>query len=428
MGRPIRWTLLLLACAACGLAQAQAPVAARVNGVPLYQSTVDAMLYNAPAQQGKPTPAKVLDTLVTNRLLATWVRNTFSTAQLYPAAGVGFAREVAQDDQLVGTLRSMHGQQIEAELRSSLNVTGVTVAPVQLERLFGTPGQLRLDYAVDAAHVALAREVPLLRYAIGTAPIVTLTMHDVLRRQNVQGRMEFFNRNTEFIQQQARLLAAHRFVLDWAARHLGAGAVTDLRQALADQDDVRAAMALYGLLDGAEAESPVQAALVRQVSAAEIRVWYGRHREQFKTIARVKARHIQVPDEALANEVLAAAASGQDFAQLAKRHSRAADAASGGDLGWVHQTSDPGWLASLALLQPEGVVSQPFRAAVGAGQAANWEILLVEKRIETYHKADSETVRYLARKAIARERARAQFEAARTQAMRGAVIDTGRAS
>lgn len=422
---PLRWTFAVLACAAiCG---AQAQVAARVNGEPLYRSTLDAMLRSAPAQQGKPDPAKVLDELVAERLLAAWVRTSFSAAQLYPATGVGFARDVALDDKLVGTLRSMHGKEIEAELRAMPGaiVASMKVEPAQLERLFGKPGQLRLAYTTDAGQDALASQIALLRYAFGSAAPVTLSMHDVLRRQNVQGRMEFFSRNTDFMQQQARAMVGSRFVLDWAGRHLGAGALADLRQALADQDDVRAAMALYGLIDGAEATSPVQAALVRQVTAAEVQAWYARHRDQFKTIERVKARHIRVPSEALASEVAAAAAKGQDFSRLARRYSTAADAGRGGDLGWVAQTADPDWLAALVLLQPEGVVSSPFRTAVGAGQDANWEILLVEKRIETWHKADSETVRYLARKAIAQARARAQFAAARAQVLRGAVIETG---
>jgi parvulin-like peptidyl-prolyl isomerase len=432
---PIRWTAALLACAAMCGAQAQpevaAQVAARIDGEPLYRSTLEAMVFSAPAQQGKPDPAKVLDALVADRLLAAWARAGFSAAQLYPGTGVGFARDVALDDKLVGVLRAMHRPELEAELRAMPGATldgaiveVCKVEPAQMERLFGVPGRLRLSYTGDAAQEALARQVPLLRYAFGKAAPVTLSMHDVLRRQNVQGRMEFFSRNTDFMQQQARALVASRFVLDWAGRRLGARALADLRQALADQDDVRGAMVLYGLADGAEAQSPVLAALERQVTRADVAAWYAGHREQFKVTARVKARHIRVPTEALANEVLAAAYKGEDFSRLARRYSSAPDARRGGALGWVAQTASPDWLAALALLQPEGIVSSPFRSAVGAGQPATWEILLVDQRIEAYQGANSETVRYLARKAIAQSRARARFAAARERLLRGAVIDT----
>jgi hypothetical protein len=414
----------LLACAVLSTAQAQ-PVAARINGQPLYGFTLDAMLHNAPSQQAKPSPAVVLDVLVANRLLAAWARERFSAVQLYPAAAVGFAPDVALDDKLVGTLRAMHAKELEVALRAlpGAILDSYRIEPAQMDQLFGTPGKLRLDYTLDATQTALAKQVRLMRYTIGKAAPATLSMHDVLRRQNVQGRMEFFNRNVDFMQQQARASVATRFVLEWAGRRFGAGPLADLRQALAEQDEVRAAMTLYGLIEGAETESPVQAALVQQVTQAEVKAWYAAHKEQFKTTARVKARHIRAPSEALAGEVVAAAAQGQDFGQLARRYSTAADAGRGGDLGWVAQTSNPDWLAALVLLQPEGKVSSPFRTAVGADQAASWEILLVEKRIETYHPPGSETVRYLARKAIAQEKARAQFTAAREQLMRSAVIE-----
>lgn len=418
--QPIRLIVAMLAYAALAGAHAQS-VVARVNGQPLYAFTLDAMVYNAPSQQGRPAPAAVQEELVANRLLAAWARKRFSAAQLYPAASVGFATDVALDDKLVGTLRSMYAKELEASLPSAV-FDRLNVDTAVMDKLFGTPGKLHLDYTLDAGQAALAKQVSLTRYTIGKEAAVTLSMHDVLRRQNVQGRMEFFNRNIEFMQQQARACAASRFVLDWAARRFGTAPLADLRQALADQDDVRAAMILYGIAEGAESESPVQATLVRQVTKADIKAWYAQHKEQFKTTARVRARHIRVPSEALAGDVLAQAAQGKDFAELARRYSTAADARRGGNLGWVAQSAHPDWLSSLVLLQPEGKVSSPFRTPVGAGDAAQWEILLVEKRIETYHRAGSETVRYLARKAIAHERARNQFAAARELALRGAVI------
>ncbi len=423
---PLRWIAVLLACALACQAHAQA-VAARIDSAPLYRFTLDAMVRGAPPQQN--SPAAVLDTLVAERLLAASLRKRYSAAQLYPGAGVGFAPDVALDDRLAGALRDMYAKELDAALRALPGAILDTypVDAAQLERLFGAPGKLRLDYTLDAAQTALAGQVPLMRYVLGQAAPVTLSMHDVLRRQNVQGRMEFFSRNLDFMRQQARAVVAGRFVLDWARRRFGAGPLADLRQALADQDDVRAAMALYGIGGSAEAESPVQAALVREVTEAEIKAWYAAHKEQFRTVERVRARHIRVPDEATASQVLAAAAKGEDFSQLARRYSRAADAGGGGNLGWVVQTTDPDWLSALALMQPEGKVSSPFREAVGAGETASWEILLVDRRIEGYHRAGSETVRYLARKAIAQARARSQFAATRKQALDAAVIELGAA-
>ena len=82
-----------------------------------------------------------------------------------------------------------------------------------------------------------------------------------------------------------------------------------------------------------------------------------------------------------------------------------------------------GWLEQLAFMQPEGQVSRPFRAPVGPNQAAPWEIVLVERRVEAYQAADSEAVRYAARHALAREKAAAQLQALRERLLREARIE-----
>ncbi|QNA89738.1 hypothetical protein G4G28_16920 [Massilia sp. Dwa41.01b] len=335
-------------------------LAARVNGEAIHAFTFQAMLHASQDSKPRPTPAAVLDELVAERLLASWARKRFTSEELYPATRVGFAREAALDDKLVGLLRSMYPRELEAALHAlpggdlnGLVADSPRLDAATLERLFGKPGRMRLDYTLDAGQEALAARVPLLRYTLGGQP-GTLTVLDVLRRQNVQGRMEFFNHNVDFMQQGARTALAGLFVQDWAARRFGAPALADLRRALSDQDDVHAVRALYGLAGHAESESRVQAGLAQGVTRAEIGAYYAANREQFRRTLRVKARHIRVPDEATAAQVVAAASKGQDFAGLARRFSIAPDAQSGGDLGWVHQTGNPDWLSSLVLLQPRG--------------------------------------------------------------------------
>lgn len=430
----------LLACAAL-LCAAQAPataatrtlddptLAARVNGDAIHAFTFKAMLHASQDQKPRPSPAEVLDDLIADRLHAAWARSRFTMDELYPATRVGFTREAAIDEKLVGLLRSMYGKELEAAVRAlpGANLNGLIVETGRLDadtldRLFGKAGRMQLEYRLDAEQEVHAASTPLLRYTLG-GRAGTLTVLDVMRRQNVQGRMEFFNRNVDFMQQQARAALAGLFVRDWAARRFGERSMADLRRALADQDDVHAARDLYGLSSHSHTESRVQAALANQVTQAEVNAYYRAHKEEFRRVERVKARHIRVAEEAKATRIVADAKAGKDFAQLARRFSVAPDAGKGGDLGWVHQTSNPDWLASLVLLQPEGQVSSPFRAAVDGDQEATWEVLLVEKRVEGYHPPESETVRYLARRAIAHDKARAEFAAARSQALRKAAID-----
>ncbi|NHZ98165.1 peptidylprolyl isomerase [Massilia sp. CCM 8734] len=425
--------LLLLASILCR-AQAAAPddavPAAHINGAPVHALTLRALLHQARDQPGRPSADAVLAGIVADRLQARWARERFSAAQLYPASTVGFAPGVGVDDRVVGLLRSMYASELEAALRAlpggalaGAIEASYPLAPAMLERLFGAPGALRLGYDFTPDQAALAARTPLLRYRLGKTEPVILSVLDVLERQNVQGRMEFFNRKMDFIAHQARLRVAGLFVLDWASRRFGAAAVADLRQALDDQEAVRGALRLYGLADGAEAHSPLQATLARHVTQADVNAFYSAHKDQFRRTDKVRARHIRVASEALAKHIAAEVAAGKDFALLARRHSLAPNAARGGDLGWVMQTAAPGWLAALARQQPAGQVSTPFRAPVGPSAPATWDIVLVAQRIEGFYPPGSETVRYMARKAIAHERARAEFTDARIALVRAAKVD-----
>ena len=437
-----KWIVGLLACMATLAGHAQtagwagdATLAARLNGEPITLFALDSSLRLARLKDPKVTAASVLDAMVANRLMSAWARRTFTEDQLYASVRVGFARDVALDDQLMGNLRTLHGKDIEAVLHAlpggSLNGLITEKVPLvagALDQVFGDRSALRLEFTLNAAQTSAAKGITLMRFGLRPGQADTITLYDVYRRQNVQGRMEFFNRNLEFIEQQVQTSLASRFVLDWARQKFGAPALADLRRTNSDRDDVRAAMALYGIGTDLEAASKIQTQLAKQVKPAEILTYYMAHKEQFTRIDRVKARHIRVSSEATGSEVVAALAKGGNFAQLARQYSSAPDRRSGGDLGWIVHSAEPTWIASLAFLQAEGIVSQPFRSAVGGKQTAQWEILLVEKRIEGYQEPDSETVRYIASGAIAQEKANKQFNAVRAQLLREARIEVNPAA
>jgi parvulin-like peptidyl-prolyl isomerase len=409
----IAWALLL----ATILPAAAAPtLAARIDGAPLYAFSVDTLWRVAQREDPAVQRTAVRDAMVGNRLLARAAREQVGEAALTSGARVAFPREVNFDDQLVATLRSVYAAQLENALRKLPDGEGIAPAASALDAVVGKQGGLMLDASLSAVQLDAARKLVLLRYAGGK-----VTLADVYLRQNVQGRVAILARDTAFMQQQARLLVASRFVVRWSERRFGARAVADLRAALAEQADAQAFARLHGVGEDAHGESTLIDQLARQVTAAEVGDYYRRHRDQFVRIERVYARHIRLPDEAAAASVAALLAGGADFAATARSRSNAPDAAAGGLLGWVKHEGTPGWLAQLVFTYTEGEVSPPVRTPAGPGQNAPWEIVKVEKREQGYQPADSESVRYVASRALAREKAAAQLAALRRH-----LIDTAR--
>jgi peptidyl-prolyl cis-trans isomerase C len=74
--------------------------------------------------------------------------------------------------------------------------------------------------------------------------------------------------------------------------------------------------------------------LAEGLTDAKVEAFFKANQKQFAQ-KKIHASHIQVKDEATAKQVLAEAQKpGADFAALAKKHSQAAGASKGGDLGW----------------------------------------------------------------------------------------------
>ena len=407
-------------------------LAARMDGQPIHRLSLEVLSRMAQMEDAKISRAVVLETILANRLLAKAGRKDFAEYELHAIGKrVAFETDVALDDQLSGHLRSVFREEIETGIKAmpggnlnSLILDYGKLETAELDQVFGNANKILLDYTLNAEQLERAKRVLVLRSSMPQAQRVSL--YDVFRRQNVQGRVEFFSRNLEFIRQQAVLYIGNLYVHDWARQRFGAAAVADLRQTIAEQGEVRLLMSLHGIGADIDSESQLLNKLAKQVTPEEVQVYYKAHRDDFKRIEWVKARHIRVQDEVRAREVIANANKGADFAKLAKQYSIAPDGKFGGDLGVIKHQGQLSWLSELAFMQEEGKVSPPFRAAVGPNEDAYWEVLLVEKRQEGYQAAKSESVRYQASRAIAQEKAGRQIMALRDRLMKHAKIEVNR--
>lgn len=112
---------------------------------------------------------------------------------------------------------------------------------------------------------------------------------------------------------------------------------------------------------------PIQPAV--DLTDDQIRAFYDTHLEEFMTPSERVAEYVAIsllpPVPPLADELIARAGAGEDFAELAKAHSESLDADSGGDLGWISET--PGLRENEKVLfemQP-GEVRGPVRSILG---------------------------------------------------------------
>ncbi|WP_137939618.1 peptidylprolyl isomerase [Chitinivorax sp. B] len=407
-------------------------LAARINGSPIPASSVDVLWRYAQQRQDSISRDAVLDAMITNHLLASHARDRYQATTLFSASRVAFMPEVNNEDQLVGILRSVYGKVLDQAVKALpgnslsglIDTNTATLTPAKLEAILGKPvTTLQLDHDLNPEQQIRAGEAVVLAYRLPGQALRQITLLDVYRRQNVQGRVAIQQRQLDFILQQARTMLANQFVLHWATQQWGDKAVQHLLSTMDDQAYTQALSAQYGIGGDMHAPTPKLKAFEAKVTKADIHRYYQLHQFEFKRIERIKARHIRLRDEATAQAVYQTLKSGADFGAQARQHSVAADRETGGDLGWIDHAPDNGWLTQLAMMQTPNVPSPPVRTPVGPNDAAEWEIVLVEERIEGFHAPNSETVRYAAVSNVARLKAMESFMALRDRLKRTATIE-----
>jgi len=70
-------------------------------------------------------------------------------------------------------------------------------------------------------------------------------------------------------------------------------------------------------------------------TAEEVRSYYAQHEEEFRLDERIRVRQILVSDEKIAQQIIKELKRGAAFEDLSARNSEAANAAHGGDIGYV---------------------------------------------------------------------------------------------
>lgn len=99
-----------------------------------------------------------------------------------------------------------------------------------------------------------------------------------------------------------------------------------------------------------------------QVTDEQVDTYYQANKAKYTTKGEAKIAHIQVANEAEANDIVQALAKGEDFAQLAKAKSQdKLSAAQGGDLGWAKAGVFPKAFEDAANALDVGKTSQPIK-------------------------------------------------------------------
>lgn len=102
-----------------------------------------------------------------------------------------------------------------------------------------------------------------------------------------------------------------------------------------------------------------------KVSEADIESYYRENLDKYVTPERIKARHILVEKQGLAEDLLGRIKKGADFQELAKKHSTCPSAEKGGDLGWFGRGKMAPEFEKAAFALNKGELSDVVKSSFG---------------------------------------------------------------
>lgn len=398
---------------------------ASVNGYKLPVASVD-LLYQSVSQGKRPMRySDLVNGLIENRLLAEYAEQDIGIESLMSNNPVGFPVETYLDDQYIGLIQTAFHKSLAAYIKTNIGDSPASIISLHIDQnkkqlidLFAM--KKRMEYKLTPAEKLEAEKLVIADYKLPGEASQPISLLEIYERQNIQGRIKFHQLDLGFISAQINQLVSSATVSWWASRHSG---LTDLdtqalKRFIKDRHYKTRVIAHHGISEDIHDDNPVLDEAFKMVTPAEIKQYYDANKEKFKRIEYVEARHIRLTDFETAGDVKTALDEGMSFSDAAAQYSIAEtkNAKPAGSLGKVRaEHGGSNWAKSAVFALKEGVVSRPIRSPQADGKTVYWEIFLVDKREENYFDVDSETVRYLAGKEVARSNLEKRFLAVRKQ-------------
>ena len=413
-------------------------IAAKMDDLVLSADVVEMFwqAYNHPSQP--ITPPQAMQRIIDDALLAQHARDTLSATALANSNKVGFANDVKLEDRTSALIRRAYKKILTKKVESSpqglesFYQYNDDLTEKKLAEIMTLKSSLMIEANPTQEKLAKATLVATISFkpaGFNLAP-QKLTLWDIYHRQNVQGRLAIHKADIAHLKNQIKQRVGSLFVLAWARSELPQEDYSAIQKIILNEQHKTRLLESMGLYADVHDDNPALRERAKSVSEAKIKHFYDNNQDEFSVVERVRARHIRVNNQALADKVVAEIKAGLDFNQAIKKYSIAGDKNDPipGSLGWLKRSDKKrGWLHAVAFVQHQGEVSAPFRSPMNQGDIV-YEIILADERIDGVLPYSDPTVRYEASRDIALKELKAEFIALQTKLRANADIHLNKAA
>jgi hypothetical protein len=427
-------------------------VMALINGNPLSRQAVEALTGVVGQQDANIKVNQLLEGIIENRLLAAHLQQQVMRTGFGPMAGRAAPDSVIEHDhdldlfakvwreyqQILTSLAQVNQRDVVQALDGKLTYDEgkltqlLALAPVKPASSDATPQAQGSATATAPVEIDMARE-ELTRDQIAAAKTFTLARYrttdawaevslwDAYRSQNVHQRTALRRAQTGAIERAIHQVVGVRLQEQqlqmrkgWAAQDFA-----QLQRIITDKHLKQRFLLESGAVEDLHHDSPLLKRIISSVSDVDIDQYYEQHKNDYRQIESIRARHLTVATQQEADAVYQKIKQGMSFAEAVKTFSIAPskDLPIPGDLGVVRRT-DPelSFVKKLALIQPQGRVSTPYRMLDGK----SFELIWVDQRESSVLPKDDKSLRFQIATFIARERAVQYYDNLRQRVLREA--------
>lgn len=383
--------------------------------------------YQSPQQ--KLSVSQVLEKLLDDSLLAQHALSTLDEEQLSSENKVGFKKQVQRQDRLLALVKRSYQKELVAAIKQlpggSLNGISKNSPQMNAKMLkseLDLKNSLRVEVTTQQAEKI--KTIILSKVSLAKDKVLSVSLWDVYRKQNVQGRLALHSGDFDFLVQQLEQHIGNLFILDWAEQKLSAEDFASLKQLIKNQQLAQQYVVSQGLQGDMHKDNPELRKQAKAVSQKAIKQFYQEHKDEFAVVEKVKAQHIRFASQDKADQVLLELNKGSSFDQAVKKYSIDSDKnkTPAGDLGWLKRDDkNKTLLHSIAFTLKKGQLSQVFRTPLKDKKVV-YEIVLATDRVDGFLAIDDATVSYQARRHLALENMKENFEQLKKQLRDDATI------
>ena len=382
-------------------------VIAIINGDVLPTSSANIMLSAINRGKKKLSMIEFLQGSIENKLLTDYGVDILGIETVIPSGGVGFDLDVALEDQFINVIRLNYEAPLQAYISKHFargNLLSAATQPFSMTRKQLKPhtvmkNKQTLGFTED--QIANAKTLELIRYQLpGQVKEHAITLWDIYRRQNVQGKDILHKADIRFVKTQVQQRLGSLLVLHWMDTHSGLSTleIDAIKELVFNKHFKKLYITHQGLVSVLHKDNPRLTEMAKKVTQKEINVYYKAHKEDYKQINKARGRQIISSSQDDINAAFKAIKAGQAFEEVAKKYSTQKDKKGrvSVDTGWIkRQDTKQPWLKTLLFLQPIGEASRPYRSPQLRGaEDVHWRIILTDEKEEDYQAADSGGVTY----------------------------------